>query len=293
MPDLIDHAASVALAEEQHFGRAAKRLGISQPALTSRLRRLEAAVGARLFERSRSGVRPTPAGAAFIEGSRRTLNAADASVEAARAAQDGFGEMLRVGFTQIAAHQVMAPILNQFRAANPDARLSLSEGTSASLERDLEIGTIDVAFLHPPLHATGLHSRELLRVDLECRFLHQEGRDRPPIGAPRHKAPVLMGEVDRLWNRLALDAPPAPPIEADTLIGSLVLSSAGYGAALVVAGFPSFGFDDVAAPEETGLTLVTSIGWRRLDRRPIVKSMLLACDSVEKAGSSFGPAPRR
>ncbi|MEM7529605.1 MAG: LysR family transcriptional regulator [Pseudomonadota bacterium] len=277
MPDLLDHAAAVALSEERHFGRAARRLGISQPALTARLRRLEAAIGARLFERSRSGVRATAAGIAFVEGARRTLDAAEASVEAARAVQDGFGEMLRIGFTQIAARQIMAPALTRFRQASPEARLSLSEGTSASLERDLEEGLIDAAFLHPPLHASGLTSRDLHSEPLESRLLHPEGRSRPPVGVPRHKAPVLMGELDRLVSRMALDTTPAPPAEADTLVGSLVLSAAGYGPAIVVSGFPGFGFEAQEAPQDTGLRLSTAIAWRRLDRRPIVTSLLAAC----------------
>lgn len=283
MPDLLDHAAVLALSEERHFGRTARRLGISQPALTARLRRLETTIGARLFERSRSGVRPTPAGLAFVEGARRTLDAADATLEAARAAQDGFGEMLRIGFTQIAAQQVMAPILGRFRRSNPEARLSLVEGTTASLERELEQGGIDAAFLHPPLYGTGLNSRELCRVPLERRLLDRAGAERPPIGVPRHKAPVLMGELDRLWERIARDTPPAPPVEADTLIGSLVLSAAGYGAAIVVEGFPGFGFDPPAEVSATGLTLATGIAWRRLDRRGSVLALLAVCEDEARS----------
>lgn len=274
MPDLLDYAAAVALSEERHFGRAARRLGVSQPALTARLRRLEAAISARLFDRDRSGVRVTDAGAAFVDGARKTLDAADASVEAARAAQDGFGEMLRVGFTQIAAQQVMVPILEKFRRANPDARVSLTEGTTASLERDLEDGAVDVAFLHPPVHASGLRSRELVRAPLETRNLHPDGAGRPPVGVPRHKAPVLMSELDQLRERMALGAAPAAPVEADTLIGSLALSAAGYGNAIVVSGFPSFGFSSTERPTDTKLTLATSLAWRSLDRRPIIEEFL-------------------
>lgn len=279
MPDLLDHAAAVALSEERHFGRAARRLGISQPALTARLRRLEAAIGARLFDRDRSGVRMTSAGAAFVDGARKTLDAADATVEAARAAQDGFGEMLRVGFTQIAAQQVMVPILERFRQAHPDARVSLTEGTTASLERDLEQGAVDVAFLHPPLHTSGLRSRELTRVPLETRSLHPDGAGRPPVSVPRHKAPVLMGELDQLRERIALCAAPAAPVEADTLIGSLVLSAAGYGDAIVVSGFPDFGFSATKLPADMKLSLGTSIAWRVLDRRTIIEEFLAKTNS--------------
>ena len=280
MPDLPDHAAAVALFEECHFGRAARRLGISQPALTARLRRLESAVGARLFDRDRSGVTPTAAGLAFVEGARRTLDAAEATVEAARAAQDGFGEMLRIGFTHIAAHQVLAPILDAFRRGHPTARVSLTEGTTASLEKELEQGGLDVAFLHPPLHASGIRVRGLFRSALTCRNFHPDGADSPPVGVPRHKAPVLMGEVDRLWGQLARSAEPRPPVEADTLIGSLVLSAAGYGPAMLVEGFPDFGFDEVARQPAGGLSLETAVAWRALDRRAVVTTLLHVCGPV-------------
>ncbi len=274
MPDLLDHAAAVALFEERHFGRAARRLGVTQPALTARLRRLETAVGARLFDRDRSGVTPTSAGLAFVEGARQTLGAAEATVEAARAAQDGFGIVLRIGFTQIAAHQVMAPILERFRKAHPTARLTLSEGTTDSLERDLEQASIDVAFLHPPLHAPGLSARTLCRADLVCIDYHPDGLTRPPVGVPRHKAPVLMGEVDRLWGRMAAAADPAPAVDADTLVGSLVLSAAGYGPAIVVEGFPNFDFEEIGRRAQGELALETAIAWRALDRRPAVRALI-------------------
>lgn len=274
MPDLLDHAAAVALFEERHFGRAARRLGVTQPALTARLRRLETAVGARLFDRDRSGVTPTAAGLAFVEGARQTLDSAEAALEAARAAQDGFGIVLRIGFTQIAAHQVMAPILAAFRKAHPTARLTLSEGTTDSLERDLERGSLDVAFLHPPLHAPGLKARRLCRASLACCDYHPDGLTRPPVGVPRHKAPVLMGEVDRLWGRMAAEADPAPAVEADTLIGSLVLSAAGYGPAIVVDDFPDFGFKEIERRAAGELMLETAIAWRSLDRRPAVRALI-------------------
>lgn len=92
----------------------------------------------------------------------------------------------------------MAPILAAFRKAHPTARLTLSEGTTDSLERDLEQGSIDVAFLHPPLHAPGLSTHRLYRASLVCSDYHPDGLTRSPVGVPRHKAPVLMGEVDRL-----------------------------------------------------------------------------------------------
>ena len=76
----------VAAAEEQSVVRAARRLRVAQPALTRQLQALEREVGARLLERHARGVRPTPAGVAFLEHAQRALREAEAALEAARAA---------------------------------------------------------------------------------------------------------------------------------------------------------------------------------------------------------------
>ena len=61
----------LAVAEEQHFGRAAKRLGMSQPPLTDQIQTLEQALKVKLFERSRRGTKLTPAGAAILPAVRK------------------------------------------------------------------------------------------------------------------------------------------------------------------------------------------------------------------------------
>ncbi len=274
MTSLQDHEAVIALFEERHFGRAARRLNVTQPALTARLRRLEAEIEARLFERSRSGVEPTAAGIAFVEGSRRVLDATSEAVEAARAARSGFGLTLRLGTTQIAAYQVVAPCLAAFRRAHPMARLSLIEGTTASLERDLEQNVIDAAFVHPPLHAPGLSSRVLCSFPLVRQSGHPEGEGRPLVRYPRHEAPVLMGQIERSGHDEEGAADGFPQVEGDTAISVLTLSMAGYGPAIIPADFPAFGSSfDVEAPK-TELSLQSCIAWRTLDRRPIIKALL-------------------
>ena len=281
MTSLQDHEAVVALFEERHFGRAARRLKVTQPALTARLRRLEAAIEARLFERSRSGVEPTAAGVAFVEGARRVMDAAAEAVDAARSARSGFGLTLRLGTTEIAAYQVVVPCLTAFRRAHPKARLRLIEGTSASLERDLEQNVIDAAFLHPPLHAPGLSARVLYSFALACRNGHAEGADLPPIRYPRHEAPVMMGEIERHGQEPEDDPGSLAQVEADTAIGALTLSLAGYGPAVLPADFPAFGLPLEENTPLGDLTLQTSIAWRSLDRRPAIKALLEAARAFD------------
>lgn len=288
-PSLPDHQAVVALLEERHFGRAARRLGVTQPALTARLRRLEAELGGRLFERGRRGVEPTAAGLAFAEGARRVIDAASEAVAAARAAQSGFGLTLRLGATQIAAYQVLPKCLAAFRRAHPQARLRLREGTSASLERDLERNLLDVAFLHPPIHAPGLSERTLARTSFALRLGAPDGADRPVIRYPRDEAPVLMAELDRTLSAPGDAFDVAPAAEGESVIAALALSAAGYGPAATPADFPAFGAlggDPVEAPDLSAVVLHTSVAWRSLDRRPAVKALVAAARSVA------APAPQ-
>ncbi|XWN30480.1 MAG: LysR family transcriptional regulator [Devosia sp.] len=280
MTELIDHRAVLALFEERHFGRAARRMGISQPALTARLRRLEESIGVRLFDRGRGGVSPTDAGVAFLEGTRRVLDAAHDAVQAARAAQQGIGTALTVGFTQITAYQGLPALLEQFRRVQPATRLSLVEGTTAVLERDLEQGALDAAVLHPPLHAPGLAQRLLWEENLVTWTLHEDGRGLEPISLPRHKAPVMRTELDRVLARRGEGRPDPGGHDADTLIGTLVLSAAGYGPSIALESFPSGGFRRVERDDTPLLTLQTAIAWRSRDRRPTVRALLDAAREV-------------
>src|SRR5271157_6205147 len=88
----------VVLAQELHFGRASLRLHVSQPALTKQIKRLEAEIGGRLFERTTGHVLLTPAGDALRDRSRVLITDAAALESFARHAVRGNLERLRIGF---------------------------------------------------------------------------------------------------------------------------------------------------------------------------------------------------
>ncbi len=270
MLTIVDCETVLALHEERHFSRAARRLGVTQPALTSRLQRIEQMLGTRLFERNRSGVHTTPAGVALVEGARKTLDAAQQAIRMARNAAEGFGETLVIGTTQVAVHAGLREILTAYRTSQPQARVLLKEGTTSRLEAQLESREVDVAFLHPPLHVPGvselLVSRgTLLRLDLGC-----ESRSNV-VTYPRAEAPVLMGELARDAERKG----EITQAEADSMLGAVLLSQAGYGACFVEGAFAEETVGKATCAEAPSVgRLDTSLAWRSLDRRTVVRAFV-------------------
>ncbi len=271
MLSLTDYHCAIAIFEERHFRRAAERLGISQPALTARLRRIETEMDARLFERSRSGVEPTDAGLAFVTGARQILDTAEETSDAVRGARDGLGQTIRVGMTQVAAYQVVAESLKAFRARHPLARIRLFEATTALLESMLQEKRLDVAFLHPPVHASDLMEKHLLSVPMD-RFNIGDNDDAPLIRFPQIEAPVLMGALSRRESRRMGFVENLA--EADTVLGAAILSEAGYGPFAAPMDF-QYGRDKKRSSGAGDYPpFETSIAWRSLDRRAIIKSLV-------------------
>ncbi|TCC58059.1 LysR family transcriptional regulator [Kribbella pittospori] len=135
----------VVLAEELHFTRAAQRLYVSQPALSSQIRRLERRLDLVLFDRSSGGVQLTPAGVAFVPHARDALSAASLGVAAAvAAATPAEGDTLRI---QVQASGLATPrmVIGALRAGLPTVALEVtSHGSTAHAER-LRSGDLDLA----------------------------------------------------------------------------------------------------------------------------------------------------
>ncbi len=161
--DLRHLSYFVAVAEEGSFTRAARRLYVSQPALSQRVRKLEDELGAALFYRRGRHVELTEAGRTLLEGAYGMERAINAAREAAGV---GAGR-LRVGFVEYANHAVLPEVLRVFRRLRPDAQLEYREGCTAEQVGALREGEIDVGFVGLPLEdRSGLLLERVARVEL-------------------------------------------------------------------------------------------------------------------------------
>lgn len=146
----------VAVAEDLHFGRAAERMYIAQPALSQHIRRLERGLGVQLFDRSARHVRLTPAGEAFLTVARRMLRQVDEGTDAARRAQAGHSGSLALGVNGSLAPPVLAVLLGHWNRMRPAVSPRLTSGTAVELVDLVRRRELDLAIVDGPVFDAGL-----------------------------------------------------------------------------------------------------------------------------------------
>lgn len=144
------------LAEELHFGRAARRLAISQPPLSLNIQQLEASVGARLFSRNSKQVSLTAAGQAFVPAARALMEQAALAASHARDVAQGMAGSLTIGFAGTLLYSGLPAILARFQASHPLLRVLLKELSSSEQLIDLAHERLDLGFVHTTRVPPGL-----------------------------------------------------------------------------------------------------------------------------------------
>jgi len=189
------------VAQEMHFGRAALRLGISQPPLSQQIRALEEELGVRLFDRTSRRVRLTQAGRLFEPEARQTLAQADRAAQIARMA--GRAEIGQLGLALTTSGPFVPPVaraLYRFRQTHPGVELTLREQGRDEQVESVRARQLDVGILRDyeaPVLPDGMVSHCLLREEmlLALRSDHWLARrDAPPgISDLREEPLVLYG----------------------------------------------------------------------------------------------------
>ena len=137
----------VAVAEELHFARAAKKLKIAQPPLSQSIMRLEESLGARLLERSSRSVQLTPAGQALLPEARDILARAALAERLVQRIASGELARLRVGFVPMSATVSLPRAVRAFRRHWPQVEVQLQERSSAAQVEALRNGSLDLGIL--------------------------------------------------------------------------------------------------------------------------------------------------
>ncbi|WP_299395450.1 LysR family transcriptional regulator [Pelagibius sp.] len=230
------------LAEELHFGRAARRAGVTQSVLSVQIRRLEDLLGADLFIRSTREVRLTEVGAVFRDEALGILRRVDQATRAAKAAASGSGRLIRIGITSAVEVSGLMDRIAAFRATRPDIQVLVRELGTVEQEAALGSGEIDIGILHPPLDRPDLIA-EVLTEDVFLAVFHPDFFDigrkatwrkvfaHPLVFYSRRRAPRFYDRLIAFAEHRGLAANIV--VEAESFLAAVAMAQAGLGVALL------------------------------------------------------------
>lgn len=161
--NLRDLRYLVAVAEHRHFGRAAEACFVSQPTLSTQLKKLEEFLGVVLVERNNRQVMLTPVGESIVAQAQRVLRETNQLVGIAEAHRDPYGGDFRLGVIPTIAPYLLPKILNPLRKTFPDLRMQLTESQTAVLMQLLKGGELDAAILALPAEDDHIQEQLLYR----------------------------------------------------------------------------------------------------------------------------------
>ncbi|MGW2937492.1 LysR substrate-binding domain-containing protein [Streptomyces sp. NPDC001156] len=245
------------VADEKHFGRAAERLGMSQPPLSQSIQRLERGLGVRLFERGPGGVRLTSAGAAFVLDARRLLDAQEAAIERVRRVASGLEGDIHVGYVTILSHLYVPRLLRAVAEEMPGLRVHLHQDSSVAIAEKVRSGTLDLGYLRDASTLSGDLASEVFAVERLTAALPQDHplAEADQIGLedlrdhdfvlPNVTALPALAEQVHLACRQAGFTPRRRAV-ADDLSGLLSYVASGLCVSLLAEGLQDFGVPGIA-----------------------------------------------
>lgn len=278
----------VAVAQTQHFTRAAEMLGMSQPPLSQQIRRLEQEVGTPLFYRLTRGVELTDAGEAFYDDACQILALSDAALEKAKGIARGINGKIYLGVTSSNAFHIrIFSVLRQFQHNYPQVALYQKEDNMTTLMHELDEGLIDVAFVRLPCENSKSFNLKLIDEEPMLIALHRshpladeaelsltELRETPLVLFPQAVAPGLYEMVYNACLRAEINMENSQ--QASQLSSSLSMVAAGFGFAIIPQSMACFSHPLVTFHRIRGERLKTDVAlaWRKFERSPAVKRFI-------------------
>lgn len=247
--------ALLIIAEECHFGRAADRLNVSQPRVSQIVRRLEDALGYRLFIR-RPNVRLTRAGELLTKAARLALSELDVAVDRARDAATGGSRTVRLAYVPIAMLTRLPRLLKTFRERNPRIELALHSAYSGHLWAGLEARQFDVIVSWETRVSPGVRSHRFHRDSLvavlpegdpaagEVELSIETFRNRDFVAMEEWIAPLLHQTVGSICRAAGFE--PRVVQRTNDWAAMLALVASGLGASIVSSTIAELSFPGVA-----------------------------------------------
>jgi DNA-binding transcriptional LysR family regulator len=279
----------VAVGEEQHYGRAALRLRVVQPALSRQIQDLEEEVGFKLFERLPRGVKLSAAGKLFLEDARRILREVNEAAARAERVARGQSGTLRIGFTESASWRGVVPeSFRRFREMYPDAELQLQPLPSLVQLEAVRSGRLDAGFVfNVPKADPELNGRPVAihRIELAAPRGHPVTKLKQVrlrdltstsfIWFPRREAPALYDRLMRECFRGGLKSPRIVQEGKDeATILSLVATGLGVGWVLGTARWHRPKSVVILSVVDLDLPQELSLAWRKDNKSPLLASFV-------------------
>jgi DNA-binding transcriptional LysR family regulator len=274
------------LAEELHFGRAAVRLYLTQPALTRQIQALEETLQVQLFNRDRRQVKLTQAGQAFLETVHRLLDDLEQGIQHTRHIARQESAQLRVGATIPALYQVLPDLLRHYQQQYQDVNVTVvGEGTEAQISA-LKTNQLDVGLLHLPIADPTLAIAPLCQNSLfvalpgshplakQKKIALRSLANEPLIFHPRSIGAALYAQFEQLCAQAGFMPNIVQEVErVDTRLG---LVASGVGLAIVLSGFEVLQVKGIVyrALQENFSALQLALAWRKNESSPYVKSFV-------------------
>jgi DNA-binding transcriptional LysR family regulator len=260
----------LAVADELHYGRAAERLHITQPALSRQIRDLERTLGVRLFERTSRRVALSQAGHTVLGQARRALTESDHAVRLARLAAHGDRGELVISVLPSVTLVLLPAIIRAYHDAHPTIGVRIGEGFDDEQLEALSAGRIDAGFLRTTAAPRGVQLRSLLSEPIlaalpsDHRLAHHdeialsELAGEPFVLFPRHRSAFAYDELIASCRAAGFSPDIVQEASGTSALG---LVAAGLGVTVVAASYQALTLHGVTYVPIVGHQLTLQIAW--------------------------------